>query len=137
MKKSHETNFIKEINTMKNQINNNHFEYLTKHQAREDNINFNDLVLEYLKKNKPDGTLEQLLTEIKKLSPQATVTMQNLNSALLYSNASLRTDPYYVNYTTDTLDSRTNQLLGLNMFTSTMLNNISRFYNENKDSDLA
>lgn len=133
MKKSHELIFITEINTMNTQLHNNHFEHFTNRQVTEDNINFNDLVLEHIKKNKPDGTLEQLLTEMKSLSPEARVTMQSLNSALLYSDASLRTDPDYVNYTTDILDNRTNQLLGLNMLTNIMLNNMSRLYDENKD----
>lgn len=121
---------------MNTQLHNNHFEHFTNRQVTEDNINFNDLVLEHIKNNKPDGTLEQLLIEMKKLSPEATVTMQSLNSALLYSDASLRTDPDYINYTTDILDQRTNQLLGLNMLTNIMLNNISRIYDKNEDSTL-
>lgn len=121
---------------MNTQLHNNHFEHFTNRQVTEDNINFNDLVLEHIKNNKPDGTLEQLLIEMKKLSPEATVTIQSLNAALLYSDASLRTDPDYINYTTDILDNRTNQLLGLNMLTNIMLNNMSRIYDKNEDSTL-
>lgn len=121
---------------MKIKIHSNPFENVITNGMRENNHNFNNLVLEHIKKNKPEGTLEQLLNEMKELSPDATVTMQSLNSALLYSDASLRTDPDYNDYTTEILDNRTNQLLVLNMLTDAMLNKMSLFYDEDNNLTL-
>ena len=50
--------------------------------------------------------------------------MQKLSSALLYSDTTRRSDPDYINYTSDILDKRTSQMLSLNMLTNIMLNNI-------------
>lgn len=102
-------------------------------QNTRNNIDFNELVLEHIKLNQPDGTLYELLNEMKDLSPDSPVTMNELNSALLYSDATLRTDPQYIDYTTEILDSRTSQLLGLNMLTNMMLNNMFQHYDEDID----
>jgi len=104
-----------------------------KHQKAEDNNSFNDVVLAHIKSNQPDGELVQLLDEMRALSPEMPVTMQKLSSALLYSDTILRSDPDYINYTCEILDKRTSQLLGLNMLTNIMLNNISHNYDEDKD----
>jgi len=107
-----------------------------KQQSVDDNRNFNDLVLAHIKNNRPDGSLDQLLNEMKKLLPDMPVSMQKLNSALLYSDMTLRIDPDYEDYTTEVLDNRTSQLLGLNMLTNIMLNNILRHNNEDEDKYL-
>ncbi len=117
-------------------ISNNQLEANLKHHNTEDNNNFNELVLAYIKNNQPDGELVQLLNEMRDLSPEVPVTMQKLSSALLYSDTTLRSDPDYINYTSDVLDQRTNQMLGLNMLTNIMLNNISHYYDEDKNQDL-
>jgi len=104
-----------------------------KQYETESNNSFNELVLSYIKDNKPEGELVQLLTIMKNLSPADPVTMQKLSSALLYSDTTLRSDPDYVNYTSNILDSRTSQMLSLSMLTNIMLNNISRHYDEDEN----
>ncbi|MCS3431558.1 hypothetical protein [Klebsiella sp. BIGb0407] len=121
---------------MTTSIHRHQLEHHTNNQPTQDNMSFNDLVLQHIRDNKPDGTLEQLLTEMKGLSPESPLTMHKLNSALLYSNTILRSEPDHIEYTTDFLDSRTCQLLALNMFTNFMLDNISRQYDEDDDSTL-
>ncbi len=114
-------------------IYNNSSENYVQQQKINDTNDFNNLVLEYIKDSQPDGSLQDLLDEMKELSPETPVTMQKLNSALLYSDTTLRNDPDYIDYTTEILDKRTSQLLGLNMLTNTMLNNISRQNDEDKE----
>lgn len=111
-------------------IYNNQLAPNVKYQTEEDNNSFNEVVLAHIKSNQPDGELVQLLNEMRALSPETPVTMQKLSSALLYSDTILRSDPDYTNYTCDILDKRTSQLLGLNMLTNIMLNNISHNYDE-------
>jgi len=101
-----------------------------KYKIIEDKTDFNNLVLTHIKNNQPDGTLLQLLNEMKGFSPEIPVTMQKLNSALLYSDTILRSDLDYINYTNEILDKRTSQVLGLTMFINVMLNNISHQYDE-------
>lgn len=113
-------------------IYNNSSEHYERQQKTNDTNNFNDLVLEHIKDNQPSGSLQELLDVMKELSPKNPVTMQKLNSALLYSDTILRNDPDYVDYTTEILDKRTSQLLGLNMLTNIMLNNIPRQNDEDK-----
>lgn len=109
-------------------INNIHGEFAPIVQSIEDDAHFEELVLTYIRKNKPDTPLSQLLNELHRLSPEVPVTMQKLNSSLLYSAISLRKDPNYIDYTTDTLDKNTIQLLMLNMLTTNMMNKMKDNY---------
>lgn len=90
---------------------------------RENNeLSFDDRVLQFIRDNKPEGTLNELLKNIKSLDPEKKYSLQQLNKALLYSDATLRRDPDYEAYTTGTLDKNTTQMLGVNMLVNNMMN---------------
>lgn len=95
---------------------------------------FNEQVLNYVKKNKPDGTLNDLLNQLKVLSPNSAKTLPQLKNALAYSDTTLRTCPEYQKYTSDVLDKQTCQLLGLNMLTTTMMLKLISPTDENDNS---
>lgn len=107
---------------------------ITAYSDAHDSDDFNNLVLKHIKEVRPDGTLDELLNEMKALSPDTPRTMQQLNSALQYSDAILRTDPDYADYTTAVLDKKTAQLSGLNMLMHNMLYKSLLNNNEEKDS---
>lgn len=97
-------------------------------------LNFDDQVLQFIRDNKPEGTLTELINKIKSLDPDNTYSLQQLNKALLYTDATLRLDPSYEAYTKDTLDKNTTQLLGVNMLFNNMMNSIF-FPSDDKDED--
>lgn len=111
-------------------INNIHDEFATNIQVIEDDTCFQELVLTHIRKNQPDTSLPHLLNELHSLSPDVPLTMQKLNSALLYSAISLRTDPNYIDYTTEILDKKVIQLLGLNMLINKMMDKMLHNYDE-------
>lgn len=83
--------------------------------------NFNQKVLLYIKNNKPHDGLSHMLEQMKGLSPEDGVTMQQLNEALFYADATLRNDDQYKNYTTEFLDKYTGLLIMENIMVSNML----------------
>lgn len=97
-------------------------QYETNRHDETSELSFDDQVLQFIRDNKPEGTLTELLNKIKLLNPDAKYSLQQLNKALLYSDATLRRDPDYEAYTTDTLDKNTTQLLGINMLVNNMMN---------------
>lgn len=83
---------------------------------------FNDKVLAFFKQNQPEGSLNEVIARLKKLAePGEKVSMQQLNSAILIADGTLRKDNEYKTYTDSTLDRMTTQMLGVNMFYNTML----------------
>ncbi|PKC36090.1 type III secretion system protein [Pantoea ananatis 15320] len=83
--------------------------------------NFNDKVLHYFQKNKPDDKLSDIMDQMRSLSPDRNVSMHQLNEALLYSDTYLRNTDEYTDYANNVLDKRTFQLLGVNMFFNNMM----------------
>lgn len=103
-------------------INNVNSEYNNQTQSADEQSNFNDLVLTYIKNNKPDGTLDQLLEKMKSFSPNEPATMKKLNAALLNADLMLRSTPEYEDYTMAVLDKNTCQIACINMLNNTLIN---------------
>ncbi|RAU35146.1 type III secretion system protein [Enterobacter sp. ECC-175] len=83
---------------------------------------FNDKVLDFFKQNQPEGTLNDVIDQLKQLAePGEKISMQELNSAILIADGILRKDEEYKTYTDSTLDRMTTQMLGVNMFYNNML----------------
>ncbi|MBA4823734.1 type III secretion system protein [Pantoea ananatis] len=83
---------------------------------------FNDKVLDFFKQNQPEGSLNEVIAQLKKLAvPGEKISMQQLNSAILIADGTLRKDEEYKTYTDSTLDRMTTQMLGVNMFYNNML----------------
>lgn len=83
---------------------------------------FNDKVLDFFKHNQPEGSLNEVIAQLKKLAkPGEKISMQQLNLAILIADGTLRKDDEYKTYTDSTLDRMTTQILGVNMFYSNML----------------
>lgn len=94
------------------------------HDAREQDAaekSFNDKVLHFIEQNKPQGSLTELMDQLRELSPDKALSLQQLNTALLYSNTHLRNTEEAKEYTDRVLDKHTCQMLGLNMFYNEML----------------
>ncbi|MGP3590884.1 hypothetical protein [Vagococcus sp. WN89Y] len=102
-------------------INNIASAYQSRSATDSDELSFNDKFLNYIKENKPDGDLKSLMEEAKELFPQENMTMSQLNSALLYADTILRANPDYQEYTSETLDKNSVQMLGINMLTNKMM----------------
>ncbi|SFN66075.1 hypothetical protein SAMN05216516_11331 [Izhakiella capsodis] len=84
--------------------------------------NFNDKVLNYIEKYQPHCSLNDLLKQIKQLSPdKRSITLQKMINAFTYADINLREDGKYKNYTESTLDKFTSQLFDLNMLYNQML----------------
>ena len=84
--------------------------------------NFNDKVLDYIKQNQPEGSLNDLIAQLKQLAdPGEKISMQQLNSAILIADGTLRKEEEYKSYTDSTLDRMTTQMLGINIFYNNML----------------
>ena len=86
-----------------------------------DGTSFDDLVLQYFQNKKPEGSLNDILADIKALAPDKKLSLQELNTAVLIADGEMRNDEAYKDYTDSTLDKLTSQLLGVNMFYNTML----------------
>ncbi len=82
---------------------------------------YDDKVRHYIEQNRPQGTLSELMKQMRALSPDRVVTLQQLNKALLYSDTYLRNSEEFKDYTESVLDKHATQLLGLNMLYNTML----------------
>lgn len=82
---------------------------------------FNVKVLHYFQQNKPEGKLNDMMDQMRALSPDKNVSMHQLNEALLYSDTYLRNTDEYKDYANNVLDKRTFQLLGVNMFFDNMM----------------
>lgn len=83
---------------------------------------FNDKVLDFFKQNQPEGSLSEVIAQLKKLAEtDEKISMQQLNSAILIADGTLRKDDEYKTYTDSTLDRMTTQMLGMNMFYNNML----------------
>ena len=83
---------------------------------------FNDKVLEFFKQNQPEGSLNDVFAKLKALAePGEKISMQQLNSAMLIADGTLRKDDDYKAYTDSTLDKMTTQMLGVNMFYNNMM----------------
>lgn len=83
--------------------------------------NFDDKVLHFIEKNKPQGSLQDLMVQMRGLSPDKSISLHQLNKALLYTNSHLRSAIETKDYTHTVLDKHTTQLLGLNMLYNDML----------------
>lgn len=95
--------------------------YQSNNDVATDDLSFNDKFLKYVKENKPDGDMSELLKKAKELNPESNMTLSQFNSALLYTDTILRADPDYQDYTDNTLDKNTTQMLGINMLTNKMM----------------
>lgn len=82
---------------------------------------FNVKVLHYFQQNKPEGKLNDMMVQMRALSPDKNVSMHQLNEALLYSDTYLRNTDEYKDYANNMLDKHTFQLLGVNMFFNNMM----------------
>lgn len=91
---------------------------------------FNDKVLHYLKQNKPEDKLNELIVQIRALSPDKGVSITKINEALLYADTYMRNTDEYKDYANNVLDKRTIQILGVNMFFNNMIN---KFFTESDD----
>lgn len=116
-------------------IENNQESSYTTQQSNDNSKSFNDLVLEHIKDNQPEGSLDELLYDMKALSPDKPCTIDQLSTALQYSDTILRNDPDYVDYTTEILDQRTTQLLGVKMFVKMMTDRIEEIHRNGDDSN--
>jgi len=84
-------------------------------------LSFDDKVLHYIEQNKPKGSLSELMDQMRELSPDKTISMQQMNKALLYSDTYLRNTDDSRDYTDSVLDKFTIQLLGVNMLFNNMM----------------
>lgn len=82
---------------------------------------FNDKVLHYFQQSKPEHKLSDMMDQMRALSPDKSISMHQLNEALLYTDTYLRNIDEYKNYANNVLDKRTFQLLGVNMFFNNMM----------------
>lgn len=82
---------------------------------------FDDKVLHFIEQNRPQGSLKELMEQMRSLSIDDTVSLQQLNKALIYSNTYLRNREETKGYTDNVLDKHTSQLIGLNTLYNTML----------------
>lgn len=102
-------------------------------QSAESSTDFNELVLSYIKEKQPEGSLNDLLRDMKALSPDTPRTMDQLATALQYSDTVLRNDESYAEYTESVLDKQTSQLLGVKTFMKSMTDNFENLYQRNED----
>lgn len=95
-------------------------------QSGETDTDFNQRVLDYIRKNRPEGNLQSLFDALKKLYPGHNPGMGELTSALTFADSTLRleADPDIHRYTHDTLDALTTQGLGVNSFYNSIMNDI-------------
>lgn len=82
---------------------------------------FDDLVLHYFQNNQPEGSLNDILADIKALAPYNKLSLQELNTAVLIADGEMRNNETYKQYTDNTLDKLSSQLLGVNSIYNTML----------------
>lgn len=82
---------------------------------------FDDLVLQYIKENRPEGNLDDLLKALKALVPDEKVSLQQITNALANADSTLRKDPEWQDYTDATLDKQTSLVLSLNMLFFSLL----------------
>ncbi|MEH4929670.1 type III secretion system protein [Enterobacter cloacae] len=94
---------------------------------------FNDKVLHYIQKNKPQGSLAELMKKMKELSSDR-VTMHQLNTALLYTNTYLRHTAENKKYADEVLSKYSIQLMGVNMLYSKMM--LEKFMESEDDISL-
>lgn len=82
---------------------------------------FNDKVLKYFEINKPEGDLRNISDQMRALYPDKTVSMHQLNEALLHADTYMRNTDEYKDYANRVLDKHTFQLLGVNMLFNNMM----------------
>lgn len=99
--------------------------YQSSSASNTDELSFNEKLLNYIKENKPDGDLNNLMEQAKELSAEKNMTMTQFNSALIYADTILRANPDYQSYTSETLDKRTIQMLSINMLRNKMLDKLT------------
>lgn len=99
-----------------------------------DETTFDDLVLHYFQNNRPEGSLNDILADLKALAPDKHLSLQALNKAVLIADGEMRKDEAGKEYTDKTLDKLASQLQGVTMFYNTMLYN--SFTKNNDDSSL-
>ncbi|CCG86216.1 hypothetical protein [Erwinia piriflorinigrans] len=97
------------------------YEHKLKNLDETSELNFDNRVLQFIRENRPEGTLNDLITKLKSLDPDNAYSLQQLNKALLYTDTTLRGDPNFRDYTKDTLDKNTSQMLGVNMMVNSMM----------------
>ena len=102
-------------------------------QSAQSSADFNERVLGYIKEKKPEGSLNDLLHHMKTLSPDTPRTIEQLATALQYSDTILRNDENHIEYTTAVLDKQTSQLLGVKTFMKSMANNMENLYQHSDD----
>ncbi len=108
------------------QINQLHSRALASYAAADEGStstgSFNDKVLAFFKEKQPEGSLNEIINQLKMLAePGEKISMQQLNSALLIADGTLRKDEEYKTYTDGTLDRMTTQMLGINALYNSML----------------
>lgn len=92
---------------------------------------FNDKVLNYLQHNKPEGKLNDIIVQMRALSPDKAVSMHQITDALLYADTYMRHTDEYKDYTHSRLDKCTFLMLGVNMFFNNMMH--KNFAESNSD----
>ncbi|WP_168395624.1 type III secretion system protein [Erwinia amylovora] len=107
------TSFLKNLSAYQCDINS--------HYATSE-LSFDDRVLQFIRDTKPEGTLAELINKIQSLDTDHKYSSQQLINALLYTDSTLRGDPNFQDYTTETLDRNTSQMLGVNMLINNMMN---------------
>lgn len=92
------------------------------HSYDDINTDYNNLVLHYIKDNRPAVPLNALIQELKNLTPARPPTIHSLACSLQYSNSALRDLPDFNDYLHENLNHYTSQLLGIRMLINDMLN---------------
>ena len=103
------------------------------HRINNDN-DFNQLVLTYASETKLDSTLNKSANELKSFSPVTSCTMHKHGYTVKNTDTILHTDQNFSDYTDDTLDVKTNQLMCLNNLINTIF--YKSFFYDNEDEDL-
>lgn len=91
---------------------------------------FNSRVLDYIQQNRPTGDMNEFVKGMKALADGQSKRMVQLSEALMYADIKLRATPGFEEYTTDILNHRSCQLVGVAQFYKSMLENC---FNQDKD----
>lgn len=95
---------------------------------------FNNKVLHYLKQNRPKDRLNDVIDQMRTLSLDKRVSINQINEALLYADTFMRNTDEFKDYANNVLDKRTIQMLGVNILFYSMIN---KFFTEaNSDTSL-
>lgn len=90
-------------------------------QDVEQDTDFRQRVLHFLKTQQPDDSLAKLLEKLKSLAPQHKPTMAQLSAALNQATADMRPDSEQAHYLDTVLNRRAVALTGVNYFFNKMM----------------